>query len=80
MTCLLEQMRIGVEGHARPCVAENPADLGDIEANVDDQMAREGMPKVVKAQPPVAVVESGGDRGATQDTLRDVVVLKRRAT
>jgi len=39
----LEQMRVRVEGHARAGVAEDAADLHDVEADVDDQVAGEGM-------------------------------------
>ncbi len=40
---LFEQVRVGVEGHARPGVPEDAADLDDVEADVDDQVAGEGV-------------------------------------
>jgi hypothetical protein len=39
----LEEVRVGVEGHARASVAEDAADLNDVEADVDDEVAGEGM-------------------------------------
>jgi hypothetical protein len=35
----VEEMGVGVEGHARARVAEDAADLEDVEADVDDQVA-----------------------------------------
>jgi hypothetical protein len=77
---LLEQMRVRVEGHARPGVAEDPADLGDVEADVDDQMAREGVAQIVEAHPPTVPIQTRVDGGPTPYPLRDVVVQERRAT
>jgi len=55
VACFLEKVRVRVERHARSGVAEDAADLGDVEADVDDQVAGEGVAKVVEAQPsPVA--------------------------
>jgi len=41
--CLLEEMGVGIEGHARACVSEDAADLRDVEADIDDQVAGEGV-------------------------------------
>jgi hypothetical protein len=71
---LLEQVRVDVESHARPRVAEDAADLGDVEADVDDQVAGEGVTEVVEADPSSRPVEPGVDGGPTQHPLRDVVV------
>lgn len=43
---------VGVEGHAGAGVAEDPADLDDVEADVDNQVAGEGVSQVVEANPP----------------------------
>jgi hypothetical protein len=40
---LLEEVRVRVERHARAGVAEDAADLDDVEADVDDQVAGEGV-------------------------------------
>jgi hypothetical protein len=40
---LLEEVGVGVEGHAGAGVAEHAADLDDIKPDVDDQMACEGV-------------------------------------
>jgi hypothetical protein len=74
VSCFLEQVRVGIEGHARSGVAEDAADLDDVEAAVDDQVADEGVAQVVVAQPPTGAIEAGVDGGASQDSLRDVVV------
>jgi hypothetical protein len=62
---LLEQVRVGVEGHARSGVAEDGADLGDVEADVDDQMAGEGVAQIVEAHLPTWPIETRVDGGAT---------------
>ncbi len=79
VACLLEQVRVGVEGHARAGVAEHAADLDDVEADVDDQMAGEGMAQIVEAHPPVWPIESRTCGGAAQHAFGDVVVQKRGA-
>jgi hypothetical protein len=66
---LLEQMGVGVEGHARPRVAEDAADLSDVEADVDDQVAGEGVAQVVEAQPLLAAVEPSVSGCAAKRTL-----------
>jgi hypothetical protein len=53
--------------------------LDDVEADVDDQVAGEGVAQVVEAHPAPTAVETGVDGRSTQDPLRDVVVEKRRA-
>jgi hypothetical protein len=47
---LVEQVGVDVEGRADAGVAEDPADLDDVEAQVDDQVAGEGVTEGVKAQ------------------------------
>jgi len=54
----VEQMGVGVEGHARAGVAEDAADLDDVEADVDDQVAGEGVTHVVEAHPPAGPVDA----------------------
>ncbi len=46
----LEQVGIDVEGDRRARVAEDAADLADVEAQVDDQVAGEGVAQVVEAK------------------------------
>ncbi len=75
----VEEVGVGVEGHARARVAENAADLDDVEADVDDQMAGEGVAQIVEAHPPAITIESRVDSGATQHALGHVVMEKRRA-
>jgi hypothetical protein len=41
-------------------VAEDPADLRDVEAQVDDQVAGERVAQVVEAQPRPAAILQGG--------------------
>jgi hypothetical protein len=72
-------MRVGVEGHARAGVAEDAADLNDVETDVDDQVAGEGVAQVVEADAPARPIESRAGGGAAQHSLGDVVVEKRRA-
>jgi hypothetical protein len=78
MPSLLEQMRVRVEGHAGAGVAEDAADLDDVEADVDDQVAGEGVAEVVEAHPPPGLVKARVDGGAAKHRLGDVVVEKRR--
>jgi hypothetical protein len=75
----LEEVRVCVEGHARAGVAEDAADLDDVEADVDDQVAGEGMAEIVKAHPPPVDIEARVDGRSTEYSLGDVVVEKRRA-
>jgi len=75
----VEEMGVSVEGHARARVAEDAADLNDVEADVDDQVAGEGVAQIVEAHPPAGPVETRDCCGAAKHTLGDVVVEKRRA-
>jgi hypothetical protein len=72
----LEEVRVGVEGHAGASVAEDAADLDDVEADVDDEVAGEGMAQVVKAHPAPVLVEAGAGGGAAEHALGDVVMEK----
>jgi len=67
-------MRVGVEGHARSGVAEDAADLYDVEADVDDQVAGEGVAEIVEADAPAGPVEPCAGGGAAKHPLGDVVV------
>jgi hypothetical protein len=51
-----EQVSVGVEGDARARVADDAADLRDVEPQVDDQVAGERVPQVVEAQPRLALL------------------------
>ena len=51
-------MGVGVERHARARVAEDAADLGYVESDVDDQVAGEGVAEIVEAHPPFRPIES----------------------
>lgn len=51
---LLEEMGVGVEGNAGARVAKDAAYLGDVEADVDDQVACKGVVQVMEAQTPAA--------------------------
>lgn len=51
VACLLEQVGVGVEGHARAGVAEDPTHLNNIQPDVDDQVAGEGVAQIVEAHP-----------------------------
>lgn len=79
MTGSLKQMGVGVEGHARARVAEDAADLDDVEADVDDQMAGEGVAQVVEAHPPPVAIEPRIDSRSAKHALGNVVVEKRRS-
>jgi hypothetical protein len=50
MAGVVEEMRVDVEGDRNPGVTHNPADLGDIETEVDNQVAGKGVAEVVEAQ------------------------------
>ena len=75
----VEEMRVGVEGHARARVGEDAADLNDVKADVDDQVAGEGMAQIVKAHSAPVLVETGVGGGAAEHAFGDVVMQKRRA-
>jgi hypothetical protein len=75
----LEQVCVRVEGHAGAGVPEDAADLKNVEADVDDQVAGEGVAQIVEAHPSARPIEPRATGGAAEDTLGDVVVEKRRA-
>lgn len=60
-------------------VAEDAADLDDVEVDVDDQVAGEGVAQVVEAHPPVVAIEPGVGSRSAEHALGDVVVEKRGA-
>jgi hypothetical protein len=66
VACFLERVRVGVERHARAGVTEDPADLDDVEADVDDQVAGEGVAKIVETHPPTVAIESRSGGGSTE--------------
>lgn len=75
---LVEEMGVDVERRAHLRVPENAADLSDIQAQVDDQVARERVPEIVKAQAgPGSVIEPGQRGGAVQSPGLDVAVPER---
>jgi hypothetical protein len=47
MRRLIEQVRVGIERDRWARVPQDAADLGDVEPQVDDQVAGEGVPQVV---------------------------------
>lgn len=78
MAGIVEEMGVNVEGDRDPGVAEDATDLGDVEAEVDDQVTGEGMTQVVEAQRrPSVSVQLRGIGSATQHPLRDVAVALR---
>jgi hypothetical protein len=46
--CLVEEMGVGIEGHARARVAQDAAHLRDVETDIHDQVAGEGVAQVVE--------------------------------
>lgn len=46
--CVIKEMRVRVQRDARPGVAKNPTDVGDVKSEVHDQVAGERVSKVVK--------------------------------
>jgi hypothetical protein len=74
-----EEMGVRVEDHAGSGVAEDAADLDDVETNVNDHVAGEGMAHIVEAHPTAWPVEACAGGGAAKHTLGDLVVEKRRA-
>jgi hypothetical protein len=60
-------------------MAEDAADLYDVEVDVDDQMAGEGVTQVVEAHPPAIAFETRVDSCSARHSLGDVVVEERRA-
>jgi hypothetical protein len=73
----IEEVGVDVEGDCGACVAEDAADLADVEAQVDDEVAGEGVAEVVEAKRrPAASVEAGaldrvGEGGAGDVSLRE---------
>ena len=59
MPRVVEEMGVCVERDRDPGVAEYAADLCDVEAEVDDQMAGEGVAKVVEAKRRFLAVGAG---------------------
>ncbi len=53
--------------------------MGDVESDVDDQMAGEGVAEIVEAHPPIWPIEARAGRGAAEHALGDVVVQEGRA-
>ncbi len=77
--CFLEEVRVGVQRHARSGVAEDGADLGDVESDVNDQMAGKGVAQIVEAHPPTWPVEAGAGGSPAEHALGDVVMQEGRA-
>jgi hypothetical protein len=60
---VLEQVRVGVERDGDARMAEDAADLGRVEPEVDDQVAGEGVAQVVEAKRRPAVSVQPGELG-----------------
>jgi hypothetical protein len=76
----VEEVGVGVEGDAGAGVAEDAADLGDIEPQVDDQVAGEGVAQIVEAQRRRALaVDPGSLGGAGECASLDVSMSERGA-
>jgi hypothetical protein len=60
-------------------VSEDVADLGDVEADVDDQVTGERVPEIVEAYAPAIAIQSGLHGGSAEDALGDVVMQVRRS-
>jgi hypothetical protein len=56
-----------------------PLTWGDVEADVDDQVAGEGVTEIVEAHPPIRPIECRTGGGAAKHTFGDVVVEERGA-
>jgi hypothetical protein len=74
VTRFLEQVCVGIEGHARSGVAKDAADLDDVEADIDDQVAGEGVAQIVEAHPSARPIEAGVAGSPAEHALGDVVV------
>jgi hypothetical protein len=70
---VVEEVGVDVEGDCDPGVAENAADLGDVEAEVDDQVAGEGVAQVVEAQRRPAVF---GRSAASREICANAAALR----
>jgi hypothetical protein len=76
----VEEVGVGVERDAGAGVAEDAADLGDIEPQVDDQVAGEGVAQIVEAQRRRALaVDPGSLGGAGECASLDVAMSERGA-
>lgn len=77
---LVEEVGVDIESDGGAGVAEDAADLGDIELEVDDQVAGERVAEVVEAKaPPVAAVERGRVSSSLEAATADVALAVRRA-
>jgi hypothetical protein len=59
VTGLVEDVSVDVAGRDHAGVAEDPADLHEVQSQVDDQVARKGVAQVVETQANEAVFEPG---------------------
>lgn len=76
----VEQVRVDVQRDRGAGVAENAAELRDVEPEIDDQVAGKRVAEVVIAQSrTAAVVDPGDSRGALQAATGDIAVAVRRA-
>jgi hypothetical protein len=74
----VEDVRVGIEGDAGARVAEDRADLGDVEPQVDDQVACERISQVVETEPWLSLlVQAGPLGGAGERAPLDVAVAVR---
>lgn len=62
MPGLVEEMGVDIERDCHARMAEDPADLYDVEREVDDQVAGKAVAQVVEAKrrPPVSGLSDGG--------------------
>jgi hypothetical protein len=73
---VVEEVGVDVERDRHARVAEDAADLRDIEPEIDDQVASERVAKVMEAQRrPVAVAQPGDARGALEIWRTDAGVF-----
>jgi hypothetical protein len=76
---VLEQMGVDVERDGDARVAEDAADLGWVEPEVDDQVAGEGVAQVVEAKRrPAVVIQPGKLGGAREDASADIAMAASR--
>jgi hypothetical protein len=74
----VEDVRVGIEGDAGARVTEDRADLGDVEPQVDDQVACERISQVVETEPWLSLlVQAGPLGGAGERAPLDVAVAVR---
>jgi hypothetical protein len=80
MAGIIEEVRVDVERDRDAGVAEDAADLSDIEAEVDDQVAGKGVAQIVEAERrPLVVVEAGLIGRPLQHPPRHVALAQRGA-